>query len=206
MSLKQWTTGCSKKGGNSRHAKWRAAGVTFYNTELSCKAPCHSPAFAEVFWLKTSLPHLPRSSPLCAEAQAPAQCAGKGSWCHCWGQLWLPAHPSLGCAAGKGGWINLLGFCGSIPLLQPRSHFFLLSQACLGCARCQANLQLALHRAGIQPFRIFLGWYMVLFLSLSERVQATELDRVLFLTGTATDKRISQLKSLFQKWCVSVFW
>lgn len=45
----------------------------------------------------------------------------------------------------------------------------------------------------------------LLFLSLSERAQATELDRVLFLTGTATDKRIAQLKLLFQKWCVPVF-
>lgn len=160
--------------------------------------------FAEVFWLKTFLGRL---------AQEQFVCWGTGSSSVLWaGQLVallgtaLPAcTPFPWLCSRKRSWMNLLSLCGSIPLLQPRCLLFLLSQACLGCARCQAHLQLALHTAGIQPLWIFLGWYVVLFLSLSERVQATELDRVPFLTGTAPDKRILQLKSLFQKWCVSVF-
>lgn len=152
--------------------------------------PCHSTVFAEVFWLKPFLDTFAQDqSFVCWGTGTSTVSCEQGSWWHCTPFPWL--------CSRKGAWMNLLSFCGSIPLLQPRCHFFLLSQAGLGRARCQGNLQLALHRARIQPLWVFLGWYMVLFLSLSERVQATELDRVLFLTGTATDKRISQLKSLF---------
>lgn len=143
--------------------------------------------------------HLHRTSVLCAEAEAPAQRAVSRAAGGTAGAALAACTPFPWLCSRKGGWMNLLSFCGFIPLLQPRCHFFLLSQASVGRARCQANLQLALHRDGIQPLWRFLGWYLVLFLSLSERVQARELDRVLFLTGTATDKRISQVKSLFQK-------
>lgn len=169
------------------------------------KPPATAQCLPRLFWLKNSLTHLHRPSPLCVEAQTQQSVPWAGQLVALLRAALPACTPFPWLCSRKGAWMNLLSFCGFIPLLQPRCHFLLLSQACMGCARCQANLQLALHGAGVQPLWMFLGWYMLLFLSLSERVQATELDRVLFLTGAATDKRIAWLKSLFQKWYISVF-
>lgn len=88
-------------------------------------------------------------------------------------------------------WLHPIA-AAQVPLLSPQAGL-------LGMCKVRSKPAAGSAQSRSSAIRVFLGWYMLLFLSLSERVQATELDRVLFLTGTATDKRIAQLKSLFKK-------